>query len=240
MNYMNLNWNGLEDSTKQFISNEIFVSKMYDYWSSVKDGDIVVDIGSSVGPFSYKALSQGAKKVFAIEPSVNLIKTNILNNSEFFINKKESPIIFINKAISNITGENYQLSDAMDIYGDDKRFIPITFSDFIQEYKINKINFLKIDCEGGEYDILKKENLHYLKNNVDFIACEVHERNIINGRDKFKKLLNDFLCHFPKNSYKFMCNIDNVYTDITEYISEESGMNYILTKIEVMLYIKNS
>jgi FkbM family methyltransferase len=42
----------------------------------------------------------------------------------------------------------------------------ITFKTFIDLYNIEKIDFLKIDCEGGEYDVFNLENFEWVKNNV--------------------------------------------------------------------------
>ena len=50
-----------------------------------------------------------------------------------------------------------------------------SFMEFILTNQIHKIDFLKIDCEGGEYDIFTEENAYYIKNNVDKIVVEYHD-----------------------------------------------------------------
>ena len=241
MNLNDFDWGEFDESTINYIHKEIYVDKVYDHWRSVEKDDIVVDIGSSVGPFSYKALSQGAKKVFVVEPSSSLIRTNVKNNSKFFIDKKDSPVVFVNKAVTNTTTDilNLNLDNKFDIYGSDKKFKSITFSNLRKEYGIDKINFLKIDCEGGEYEIFTEENYDFLKNDVDFIACEVHARKIDNGMEKFKSILLKYLKQLPRENYKFMCNVNDVYSDVTDWIVTDEGMKYILSQIEVMLYIKS-
>ena len=240
MNLNDFDWGELDEGRKNFIHNEIYVDKVYDYWRTVYENDVVVDIGSSVGPFSYKALCQGAQKVFVVEPSSNLIKTNLKNNSKFIIDRKDSPVVFVNRAVTDTTTDTLDLNveNKVDIYGSDKTFKSITFLDLRKKYDIEKINFLKIDCEGGEYDIFTEENCDFLKSNVDFIACEVHARFVDNGIEKFKTLLN-ILKQFPRETYKFMCNVDYVYSDVTDWISTDNGMNHILSQTEVMLYIKS-
>lgn len=237
----NFDWGEVYDPTL-FIGREIFLEKVYDYWVSVKEGDTVVDIGSSVGPFAYKSLMNKAKKVYCIEPSRPLIQTNIKNNSRFFIDQSESPVTFLNYAVTDETKN--EIEDSSDlgvkIYGEDKQCKTITFGDLIKNYNIGRIDFLKIDCEGGEYSILKEEYLDYIQSNVAFIACEVHSRNIDKGIEKFLDLKNNFLSKIDSQNYKIMCNVDNAYTDVTEWIFSDHGMNYILSSTEVMLYIKNN
>ena len=38
-----------------------------------------------------------------------------------------------------------------------------TFKEFLDDNNINKIDFLKCDCEGGEYDVFSKSNIEFLK-----------------------------------------------------------------------------
>ena len=48
----------------------------------------------------------------------------------------------------------------------------LTLAELLDEHKIDRVNLLKIDCEGGEYGILKAPDaLH----RVDKVAMEYHE-----------------------------------------------------------------
>ena len=60
----------------------------------------------------------------------------------------------------------------------------ISFKDFIHENNISKIDFLKVDIEGGEYNIFcDEENFKFIKKNVHKIAMELHMcANTINPR----------------------------------------------------------
>jgi FkbM family methyltransferase len=49
-----------------------------------------------------------------------------------------------------------------------------TLSSVIDSENVQKIDLLKIDCEGGEYDIFTEENASYIRNNVDKIIVEYH------------------------------------------------------------------
>jgi hypothetical protein len=82
-----------------------------------------------------------------------------------------------------------------DSSGDFKRF---RFKEFIKHYGIEKIDFLKIDCEGGEYDILTEENFDWIYNNVGHISVEIHRRHADSGNRDMIKFRNEFLKKYEK------------------------------------------
>ena len=62
---------------------EIFESRGYEKIFQIKEGDVVVDIGASVGPFTYSILNKNPKRVYCLEPSNDEFKTitkNLSNN----------------------------------------------------------------------------------------------------------------------------------------------------------------
>ena len=61
--------------------------------------------------------------------------------------------------------------------------IKLIGSSFIKDNNFKKINFLKIDCEGGEFDIFKNISKDFLRDNVDKIVCEVHAFGAFSQRD---------------------------------------------------------
>jgi hypothetical protein len=52
-----------------------------------------------------------------------------------------------------------------------------TFHNILKEHNITKIDFLKTDCEGGEYSIFNNQNFFWIKENVKKIAGEWHLRS---------------------------------------------------------------
>jgi hypothetical protein len=50
----------------------------------------------------------------------------------------------------------------------------VNLNDFIRSNNIEKIDYLKVDIEGSEYDFFKTIDKNYLKNNVRKIALEFH------------------------------------------------------------------
>lgn len=214
-------WGGSGEGLIKELSREIFEDKIYERVYEVKEGDVVVDIGASVGPFTYSILDKNPKVVYCLEPSVFQYKTLIKN----FTNKS---VVCINKGISK---ENGPIRNQY-IFGPEGQqeiMSGITFKTFVEKYEIKNIDFLKLDCEGGEYDILNLENLELVKNTIEKISAEFHLRTP-ELKEKFKSFVENILSHLK--SYKVF-SIDGV--DITSNIGSD---NFIKYYNEVMLYIK--
>jgi FkbM family methyltransferase len=159
--------NGIETPLNEFHKNsiisEIFEGKIYEQIYQVKEGDVVVDIGASVGPFTYSILDKNPKIVYCLEPSISEFKT-ITKNLPF------DNVTLINKGISyndSVVKSNF-------MFGGEDEFDGTKFSSFIKDNNIDYINFLKTDCEGGEYHIFMDENMDFLLNKVGCIVGEWH------------------------------------------------------------------
>jgi FkbM family methyltransferase len=158
----------------------------------VDEGDVVLDIGANYGFFSLYSVERGASKVISMEPFPKTYEC-LRDNVESF-----PEILTINKAISdkegtfefvsdpNYCGANYLLSNSSisedNIFikpGDDNVFTveTTTINQVIEDYGLDRIDFLKVDCEGGELDLLKTisdENLLKVRKTV----VEYHSKEI--------------------------------------------------------------
>jgi FkbM family methyltransferase len=170
---------------KRGMISEIFVNSNYERFREVKEGDIVVDIGASVGPFTYSILHKKPKHIFCLEPSEREFKTLVKNTIG-------NPITQINKGISN----KNSIVDSDMLFGGESQMESITFEKFVGLFGLTKINFLKTDCEGGEYHIFTEENLDYLLNNVDHISGEWHLKTE-NEKLLFRNFRDNILIKFP-------------------------------------------
>ena len=181
---------------KDSIIQEIFVDKCYERVFEVEENDIVLDIGSSVGPFTYSILNKKPKHVFCFEPSESEFKTLVKNTIGY-------PVTQINKGISNVN--SVVMNDHL--FGGEDQMESITFSKFIDLYGIDKIDFLKTDCEGGEFDIFTLENLDWIKKNVKKIVGEWHiQLQGHNNIEKFRQFRDVYLKEFPNHQ---VYSIDN-------------------------------
>jgi FkbM family methyltransferase len=173
---------------KETVYKEIFEEKIYERFFEVEEGDVVFDIGASLGPFTFSILDKNPSHVFAMEPSFEEFKTLVLNTIK-------GPVTSINKGISDIVGE----FDFEFVFNDDgkNKMYSTTFKKLISDYNLTKIDFIKSDCEGGEYNIFTIDNLDWIKNNVRKISGEWHLRTP-ELKEKFRKFRDEFLINFSK------------------------------------------
>jgi FkbM family methyltransferase len=191
------------ESNSFFTIQEIFYEKIYDKdFVKLSVNDVVVDIGANVGFFSLYSQNYLPSKIYCLEPfEDNFI--HLQNNLSPYNNTT-----FIKKAISNNTGTSTfsistnnsvhrlsshdEFSSLINPVVDSTIVETISFNDLLKDYDIKKIDFLKIDCEGGEIDIFETIDLEYLRNNIKKIALEYHSIDI---RDRIAKILtsNSFI-----------------------------------------------
>lgn len=224
---------GLHHAT--FMYNEFFITRDYDWWRPVLKGDIVVDVGACVGFFSCNALDLGASKVYMLEPNKELLKIAIQNSIEYVIDASECPIVPVNAAIGLNQSHFNNVFTNINKNETDIKFPIMTFNDFITKYEIDHIDYLKLDCEGGEYSILTKENLDWISKNVGHIAMEVHLRSDDTAPIEFIKFREEFLRPFlNKGQVKFMNHqlIENIEKD-----DAIINKNYSVVPAEFMMYI---
>lgn len=222
------------DSIKKEFDDEVNYEKFF----SVEEDDIVVDIGASVGPFAKSIINKNPQKVICLEPHSKLYET-LYNN----LNQYEN-VTCINKGISSHDGEvifENLFDDRLDsnYVGDglwrktDKGF-GITFRTLIRENNLDRIDFLKTDCEGGEYDIFTSDNFYWIKNNVKKIAGEWHLHT-----DELKKKFIDFRDFYLRKFDNFKVFFVDYHSNFFD-ITDEIWSNDFTTKYGwVNIYINN-
>lgn len=172
MQKINLKLNGcdwyvyLRDEVDQSVCNEIFKLKEYrsadDVVKSAKHA--IVDVGAHAGFFSLYCRSLNKKvKIYAIEPepgNLKLLKQHLVEN-------KILGVKIILGAIASQTGvrqlilsagsHNHHLAEPSfrdeDVAEKKITVQAFSFTDFCKQNKIKKISLLKMDIEGGEYEL---------------------------------------------------------------------------------------
>jgi len=192
VNLNDFDWGSSSNWFKKTIQEEIFEKKTYEKFFQVEEGDLVVDVGASIGPFTFSILNNKPKRVYCLEPSLEEFPTLRKNTKGYKVS-------CINKGISEVNGL-VKFNDVYGIKNSSTVAESITFKDFIDEYNLTKIDFLKVDCEGGEYSIFNKSNIWWIKNNVKKISGEFHlhvgDYNLVpqftEFRDLYLKLFPNF------------------------------------------------
>jgi len=134
----------------------------YNKHYSIKEGDIVIDIGGYHGLYSL-AVSRAVGplgKIYCFEPnpdSFNILKENLIENNirniipinKGVYNKSGQYRFFKKKAGSRIVARSFRTNTKNSLIT--VQAIPL--SEFIRTNHINKIDFIKMDAEGSEIEI---------------------------------------------------------------------------------------
>jgi FkbM family methyltransferase len=140
-------------------------------FNDVREDDIVLDIGANVGGFSL-FISKMVKKVYAVEPLVaDTLRENISLN-------KIDNIIVLEKCLGKGKIEISWLEEKKEMTG-------ISLSELIKLCG-GEIDFLKCDCEGGEWSI-KPEELEGIRR----IEMEVHNLDGKYDVNNYLEILDD-------------------------------------------------
>lgn len=173
-------------STDLFVIFETYDLK--EYKDNFSKKDIVVDIGAHLGAFSTYA-SRKVKQVISYEPSPQ-------NYALLSENKKINKLTNIKLNQIAVSGNKGKIKLSLDpgnfggnsIYGSQKSIqvntIPLT--QVIKDNHLSHIDFLKIDTEGAEYDILLKTPKKYL-DVIKKIHLEYHDN--LPHNHNFKQLV---------------------------------------------------
>lgn len=216
---------------------EFFYRKDYDWWVEVQEGDVVVDLGSSIGMFTLHALDKGASKVYSVEGSRKLMKTMITNLSDYWMDHGECPVVPINTMVGD--KERYDLNIHNHVYSDDDDLQMISFSELRQKYLPDHIDYLKVDIEGGEYDVFTQENISFLQTNVKHMAIEFHLNCFREAPWEWIRAKYLILNNWPQSKVRFISVEDRDFAnqDHDENFLKEWPINRSSTS--VMLYITN-
>jgi FkbM family methyltransferase len=182
-------YENLKDHDAALPLYEIFNNNLYNrQHCTVNPGDVVVDIGGHLGFFSYFAICKGAERVYCFEPSeenVNTIRLNFkfpnLKIEAAAVTSKNGMVSFYYNPESSMQSGLYSPTFSKGV-----TCISINLYDYMKESHINRINFLKIDCEGSEYDIIESLPEEFLRNNIDKMCIEYH----FNYDDRLRKMVD--------------------------------------------------
>ncbi|TSC82475.1 MAG: FkbM family methyltransferase [Parcubacteria group bacterium Gr01-1014_20] len=153
------------NTTEMRVIDEIWRVGVYDrLLTRIKENSIVIDIGANIGVFSVKAAEASKNvKVLSFEPfprNFEMLKTNIA------LNKLEKRIQPFQAAVGQKGGKQtlfFRPGDSgggsFKRYGNEAELSSVevstvTLEDIFSSNRIESCDFMKIDCEGAEEEIL--------------------------------------------------------------------------------------
>jgi len=163
------------------ILQEIFEERFYaDYFPFYKKA-IIVDIGAHYGYFSMFASKNTSpdSMIYSYEPSNNNFRCLLKNiNSNQLKNVKCENLAIGEKDGESelITSSSFNHSIVINKNNSDKteKILIKRLSSVIKNNSIDKIDFLKMDCEGAEYQIFETLESSILKK-INVISMEFHD-----------------------------------------------------------------
>lgn len=174
------------------VFKEIFMEDFYEadkLMSKLPNDPLVIDIGANAGFFNVLLFSKLQKaRVLAFEPlpsNIELFKKTITQN-ELLKNIRLSQVAVIGSAKESIdlftedTEDNTVVSSVFSSFNklnQKKITVPAqSLTSIIEQNNLEKIDLLKLDCEGSEYDIIYNTDVKILKK-VNMMVIEVHQIN---------------------------------------------------------------
>ncbi len=148
----------------RFVLYEIAVRGDYLRSGAIRPGANVVDIGANIGIFTVLAARRvgPAGRVIAIEPNretADRLERNVALNSLGNVVVYRAAVTGTAGQFTLHTGEESIFSALVPVdgrwslTGTTQTIDGIPLADILQQEGIDCVDFLKIDCEGGEYDI---------------------------------------------------------------------------------------
>jgi FkbM family methyltransferase len=208
----------LDDEWYKWYAKEVSAYPMGEF--SILDNSFnmktCVDIGASIGGFSILA-SKYFEKVIAFEPSKTVFSQGIKN----ILGRAINNIDIYNLAVSNKTGEIVNLSCIIDpesgkFYShnastvwnegeETEKALTINLKKIYELAETDFIDYLKVDCEGSEWDILANQDL----SKVGLICAELHKPEKNASSEDFISLRNRLIQHMSIDGFKVCLYSEN-------------------------------
>ncbi len=164
---------------------EVYYLQMYNQYTlpfDIENQDIVVDVGANIGIFTvYAAKRAPCGKVYSFEPFPKAFE--ILNKNVYLNGLKNVETFKIGISGERSVQKFYISSSSIfntlypELRGGEKMEETVVntliINDLFEDLNIKKIDFLKMDCEGAEYDAMFNTKPEYFER-IKKIAMELH------------------------------------------------------------------
>lgn len=203
------NNNGILNYENEIVSGENFlISNILPKYIPTNKKALIFDVGANIGTYSSNLASIFSNStIYSFEPNINTF--NLLRKNV----EKLNNIISINIGLSDVKIESEIYTYLNDLNSEHASLYKEVFRDlhkdksitsvkielerldeFCNNYNIDYIDFLKIDTEGNELDVLKGGIQMINKGRVKLIQFEFNEMNVISRvfLKDFYEILKDY------------------------------------------------
>jgi FkbM family methyltransferase len=207
-----------------WILKETLLDRQYELVSlPLQENWTIVDIGAAFGDYAVWAAKQAPHgRVIAVEPfppSVSLLRANVdknrIYNVEIFagaiaatsgttsLKVEQGRIVQNSTATDQKTGQVVEVKTA-------------SMDELFSQFAITQCDYLKMDCEGGEYEILFSASVQSLSK-IDRICMEVHDGMTDHNREDMIKFLE-------KSGYETRLAINAVHAELAYLYAEKTTL----------------
>lgn len=187
-------------------SGEIEVIKLIADKKEINPEVTIFDVGANVGGYTQELVKyfSGNTKIYSFEPSKNTfgrLMENIKNSSPVmsynfgFSNVEKELSLYKDESAPGMASVYHRDLSKIGLDTDSYELIKVTTIDkFCSKHGIDHIDFLKIDVEGHEFDVLQGAQRMINEQRIDYVQLEFGEANIDSRhflRD-FYQILPDF------------------------------------------------
>jgi FkbM family methyltransferase len=169
------------------------------YNFKLDENSLIFDVGSYKGEYYDIMYKKYNCHIHAFEPIPQFYNECLLS--------KPNKVVLNNFALGNrncIFNISAQDNSSSEFFnnGDKIQCHKVNFNNYIEQYNINKIDLLKLNIEGGEYELLSHLIYHNNINKISNILIQFHylEKNPIMEREKIinkLKLTHELVFEYP-------------------------------------------
>lgn len=179
---------GIDNYENNQVSGESYLLKKV---LSIPSSPVLIDIGGFHGEYAIEAFAiNRSAQIFVFEPNPNnyqVCQSNLKFSSAKCYNQAvgaaNSTLSFYDRSDSQGSQHGTLVKGVIDKLHQQKvkeiRVEVITLDSFILENNIKKVNLLKIDTEGYEYQVLLGAKESLAKGIFDYIQFEFNEMNVL-------------------------------------------------------------
>jgi len=204
-----------------WILKETLLDRQYEKVSlPLQDGWIVMDIGAALGDYAIWAAKQIPHgRVIAVEPyppSVSLLRSNIEKNHVFNIEVFAGAVAATSGSTTLQVEQGSIVQNSTATHQKTGQLIEVkttSLDDLFSQFDLKKCDYLKMDCEGGEYEILFSASVESLAK-IDRICMEVHDCMTDHNRVDMIKFLE-------KSGYRTRLTLNPVHAALAYLYAEK-------------------
>jgi FkbM family methyltransferase len=173
-----------------FVLEEILLERQYELQTPVRPAPVIVDAGANIGVAALWFLAQNpGATLYAFEPepeNFELLSANIGNLNGVTV---EQAALGAEQTVATLhLAAHGAMHSTRAGSGDEQRCVlvsSIRLGDYLKAHAIQRVDVLKIDVEGSEFDLLRGLDSHL--DSVRVIVGELHEA-LVNEREFYEFL----------------------------------------------------